>query len=287
MNFKRQTILVLSGMLALSAEVARAQQAPPPPDAMMHGGPGGEWMAPPIGERMELLGFEGMRGGKVVTGAPFSATATTTQTLADGKTHITRTSNLYRDSVGRFRREMTLPGGSQSFVVISDPTTGNHYMLQPDQKIAWQMTNFKGGQSGGPQGFAKGGPGHHQHGGNAEANVQETPLGTKMINGVKAVGTQYTSIIQPGQIGNDAPITIVSERWYSPELQMVVMSKRSDPRLGEMIYTVTIQQQQEQPAEKFTVPPTYTVKQGGGPLGMHRFRGGPPPANAPAAPPNN
>ena len=284
MNLKRQTILVLSGMLALSAEVARAQQAPPPPDAMMRGGPGGEWMAPPIGERMELLGFEGMHGGKVVTGAPFSGTATTTQTLADGKTHITRTSNLYRDSAGRFRREMTLPGGSQSFVVISDPTTGNHYLLQPDQKVAWQMT-----KNGGPQGFARGGPGHHQHGGNAGANAQETPLGTKTINGVTATGTQYTSIIPPGQIGNDAPITIVSERWYSDKLQMVVMSKRSDPRFGDTVYSVTIQQQEEQPKEMFTVPTTYTIKQGG-PRGMRRFGGGPaaaPPADAPAAPPSN
>lgn len=291
MNFKRQAILVLSGILALSAEVARAQQAPPPPppDAMMQGGPGGEWMAPPIGERMELLGFEGMHGGKVVTGAPFSATATTTQTLADGKTHITRTSNLYRDSVGRSRREMTLPGGSQSFVVISDPTTGNHYLLQPDQKIAWQMTKFKGGKNGGPEGFAKGGPGNHQHRGNAGTNVQETSLGTKTINGVTATGTQYTSTIQPGQIGNDAPITIVSERWYSDKLQMVVMSKRSDPRFGETVYSVTVQQQQEQPTEMFTVPTTYTLKQGG-PRGIRRFGGGPPaapPADAPAPPPSN
>jgi hypothetical protein len=253
---------------------------------MMHGGPGGEGMAPPpMGERMELLGFEGMHAGKVVTGAPFSATATTTQTLADGKTHITRTSNLYRDSQGRFRREVTLPGGSQSFVVISDPTTANHYLLQPDQKIAWQVTGRKGRGNGGPGGFAEGGPGNHQHKGNAGANVQETSLGTKTINGVNAEGTQYTRIIPPGQIGNDTQITIVSERWYSPELQMVVMSKRSDPRFGETIYSVTVQRQ-EQPTEKFTVPAGYTVKQGG-PLGMRRFRGGPPPAATPTAPPSN
>jgi len=290
MNRRVCMSMVLSGIFLWSAGLAQAQEAPPPPPpgGMAHaGGPGEGMLVGTIGERMELLGFEGMRGGKVVTGAPFSATATTTQTLADGKTHITRTSNLYRDSQGRFRREMTLPGGSQSFVVISDPTTGSHYLLQPDQKIAWQMTGFKGGRHGGAQGFAKGGPGNHQHEGNIEANGQKTSLGTKMINGVNAEGTQYTRIIPPGQIGNDAQITIVTERWYSPELQMVVMSKRSDPRFGETVYSVTIQQKQEQPKEMFTVPTAYTLKQGG-PLGMRRFRGGlppAPPADAPAPPP--
>ncbi len=280
--------LILGGTLAASAGLARAQEAPalPPRGEMLRGGgPGRDFMPPPMGDRMELLGFEGMHGGKVVTGKPFSATATTTQTLADGKTHITRTSNLYRDSVGRFRREVTLPGGSQPVVVISDPTTGHHYLLQPDQKIAWQMTKSEGGRNGGPQGFAKGGPGNHQHKGNAEANVQETSLGVKTINGVNAEGMQYTHIIPLGKIGNDAPLTIVSERWYSPELQMVVMSKHSDPRFGETVYSVTIQQQQEQPKEMFMVPTAYTLKQGG-PLGMRRFRGGPPPGGAPTAPPS-
>lgn len=290
MNRRKWLSVALGGIFLWSAGGTRAQEAPalPPPEEIRHsGGPGGDLMGPLMGDRMELLGFEGMHGGTVVTGKPFSATATTTQTLADGKTHITRTSNLYRDSVGRFRREVTLPGGSQPVVVISDPTTGHHYLLQPDQKIAWQMTRSKGGRNGGPQGLAKGGPGNHHHKGNAEANVQETSLGMKTINGVNAEGMQYTHIIPVGKIGNDAPLTIVSERWYSPELQMVVMSKHSDPRFGETVYSVTIQQQQEQPKEMFNVPTAYTLKQGG-PLGMRRFRGGlppAPPADAPAPPP--
>src|SRR5207302_2805328 len=100
---------------------------------------------------IELLGFGGgLHGGKVVKGAPFSAVAVSesTQTLADGN-HITRKTqtNLYRDSVGRFRKEVSLPaigplaasGKPHSFIEISDPVAGVAYVLEPDQKVARQM----------------------------------------------------------------------------------------------------------------------------------------------------
>src|SRR5215467_8068901 len=158
MNRKWIESLVLSGALVFCAEIARAQQAPPPPPGepgagvgvFITGGPQGEFPPPPFGERMELLGFAGMHGGKVVTGAPFSAVAVseTTQTLGDGN-HITRKtqSNLFRDSQGRIRREMTFAGfgpmtasgQSKSFVIINDPVAGETFMLHPDQKTAEQL----------------------------------------------------------------------------------------------------------------------------------------------------
>src|SRR5207248_1754254 len=83
------------------------EDAAPRPMLMLQGGPE-EGPEGGFGERIELLGFEGVHPGKVVTGVPFSATATTerTQTLADG-TVIRRTTSsaLYRDSQGRSRRE--------------------------------------------------------------------------------------------------------------------------------------------------------------------------------------
>src|SRR5438477_320993 len=60
--------------LVLCAGVTKAQQSPPP-DMIHPGGPEGDFPPPLFGERMELLGFGGMHGGKVVTGAPFSAVA--------------------------------------------------------------------------------------------------------------------------------------------------------------------------------------------------------------------
>jgi hypothetical protein len=64
-------------------------------------------------------------------------------------------------------------------------------------------------------------------------------LGTKMIEGVQAEGTRTVMTIPVGQIGNNRPIQTVVETWYSPQLQTVVYSKTTDPRMGETVYQLT------------------------------------------------
>ena len=59
-------------------------------------------------------------------------------------------------------------------------------------------------------------------------------LGTREFSGVKAQGRQRSYEIPAGEIGNRNPITVSSETWTSPDLQMLVYHKRSDPRSGEM-----------------------------------------------------
>jgi hypothetical protein len=86
-------------------------------------------------------------------------------------------------------------------------------------------------------------------------------LGTQIIEGVSAEGTRTTITIPAGEIGNDRAIEIVSERWYSPELQVVVMTRHNDPRFGETVYKLTNINRVEQPKSLFEVPPGYTVKE--------------------------
>ena len=277
--------------LVLGAGFARAQQAPPPapPPAavMLQAGPEGDFNPPPFGEKMELLGFGGMHGGKIVTGAPFSAVAVseTTQTLSDGN-HISRRtqSNLYRDSQGRFRREITLagfgplaaPGQPKAFVVINDPVAGATYTLHPDQKTAEKMAK-PFARSAAREAMSNKRSAREQQE-IANGTLQEEDLGTQTIAGVTAQGTRMTRTIPAGQIGNEKPITIVHERWYSNDLQMVVMSKRSDPWSGETAYTMTHINRTEPDASLFTMPPDYAVTQGR--QGLPRMRRGhaPPPA---------
>ena len=284
--------LVLGGALALGAGKAGAQGP----------GPGGP-PPPPFGGPMELMGFEGMHGGKLVKGAPFSATSIseTTQTLQDG-TAIHRSSQgaFYRDSEGRSRREvaftgvgpLTAAGGTHKMVSIADPVAGVHYMLNPDKKIADKMI-FQG------------------HGGNAvngdkaqafhqkmQAREQQEvasgalkteSLGTQMVNGVNADGTRTTHTIAAGEIGNDKPIQVVSERWYSADLQTVVKSTRTDPRFGTTTFSLSNIQKAEPAAALFAVPSDYTVKEGrsGGPgRGPHHHGGSAPAADAPPPPGN-
>ena len=56
---------------------------------------------------------------------------------------------------------------------------------------------------------------------------KEETLGEQMIEGVKSTGTRHTMTIEAGAIGNDRPISTVTERWYSAELQTEVMTRRS------------------------------------------------------------
>jgi hypothetical protein len=293
MNRKLIHILILGCAVALCAGIARAQQAPPPPpphaDMMQQAGPEGDFGPPPFGERMELLGFGGMHGGKVVTGAPFSAVAVseTTQTLADGN-HITRKTqtNLFRDSQGRIRREVTLSGFGpmassgqpKSFVVINDPVAGATFMLHPDQKTADKMGKPFARMRGQLQGAMSEKMNSRQQEEIASGNLKKEDLGSQTITGVTAQGTRITHVIPAGQIGNEKPITIVRESWYSSDLQTVVMSKHSDPWSGETTYTLTNIQRTEPAASLFAVPSDYTVTQGHpGPGGRMR-RQGPPPA---------
>src|SRR6266478_10026955 len=208
MNRRVCMSMALSGIFMWSAGLARAQDAaaplPPPPMASLQV-PGPE--AGMIGERIELLGFEGMHGGKVVTGMPFSAIAVseTTQTLADGN-HISRKTqtNLFRDGQGRFRKEVTLPaigplatsGGPKSFVMINDPVAQQNFILHPEEKTAEKMGKpfggMKGHMRGGRNGALKGNAGSWEAKAAASGNFKKEDLGTQTIAGVSAQGTRYT-----------------------------------------------------------------------------------------------
>jgi hypothetical protein len=91
----------------------------------------------------------------------------------------------------------------------------------------------------------------------AESKAED--LGTRTIEGVEAKGTRRTTTIPAGQIGNDRAIDIVSEQWHSPELQTLVYSRHSDPRMGETTYRLTRLSRAEPSKSLFEVPADYKV----------------------------
>lgn len=300
-----RTMIPLAAVTVFSVSTFAQGAPPPPPDLMAQapegpdpGGPGG-----PGFRHMELLGIGGFHGNKVVTGAPFTANAVTTssRTLADGtKISNTHQVTLYRDSQGRFRREGTMPpmgdvsvAQPHSFVMIHDPVAAKGYLLNPDKKVAHVMA-MRGHGHMGPKGAAAPGadasaaPDAMESNQPNNPNVTKESLGTQSINGISAQGTRYTRVIPAGSIGNDKPLTVTREVWYSPDLQMVVQSKHSDPRFGDTTYSLTNIQRNEPAANLFTVPSDYTIKEGGPRPGhgMMRRHGPPPaaPADAPPAP---
>jgi hypothetical protein len=250
----------------------------------------------------EFISSEMTVDGKTVKGQPYSAEAVTetTQRLADGN-KISRKSSasLYRDSEGRTRREQTLPsigpwstsGEPIRTVFISDPVAGTSYELNENEKIAHQLP---GGMfsSGGmaiaahKMGAEAAALGPVRTGGRHEVFIQRSTkagvasneqaaktedLGTQNIEGVPAKGTRSTITIPAGEIGNDRPIDIVTERWYSPELSLVVMTKHIDPRMGETTYKLTSVQRSEPSKTLFQVPPDYRMIEPGEKFMIHKM----------------
>jgi hypothetical protein len=99
-------------------------------------------------------------------------------------------------------------------------------------------------------------------------NTKKEELGKQTIEGVEAEGTRYVTTIAAGEIGNELPIEIVFETWYSPELQTVIMSKHSDPRSGENTYRLTNINRSEPAHSLFEVPSDFTIQEAGPPPEM-------------------
>jgi hypothetical protein len=270
-------------ILLLAGAGVRAQDAasaPPPPGHGFGHGPGRD--------EIRFLGFEAGLGDKTVTGAPFSATFSTesTETLGDGnQIKHTSTGTIARDSQGRTRRDMTLPAfgataaagqAAPHVTFVNDPVAGTRYILEADTKTARQMPPPPDKSQFTRKAHNGGGPGAEA----ADKETVTTSLGTQTIGGVTAEGTRYTRTIPAGQIGNAKPIVIVTERWYSADLQMVVMTKRSDPRSGDTTFQMTSIARTEPAASLFQVPAGYTVAQAE-PRGAFRHGG---PGAPPAAP---
>lgn len=230
--------------------------------------PGG----PPIDHVMILGADEGFEL-KTVKGAPYQAEAVTevVQTLADGN-RITRktTATVARDSEGRVRRENRLAGlgpmpagDGPKLVFVHDPVARTGFVLHADEKVARRLPPPPDGEEeASPDPSAGRGVRIRRHEKPFPAGKKQE-LGTQTIEGVEAQGSRTTHTIPAGEIGNEKPLEIVRERWYSPELQTVVMSRSSDPRMGETTYRLTNIQRSEPERALFEIPEDYKVVEGG------------------------
>ena len=217
--------------------------------------------------------------GEVVTAAPYTATATTesTQVLADGNRIVNKTSSFVaRDSQGRTRRETdlhrigTMQVDSPKTVFINDPTTHTQYIFNPGGSEATKVVRSEGSWKEGPQIIelrtareqrlkdkmivTMQGAHEGQQSKETTEQVKHEDLGTQTIEGVSAQGKRDTVTIPAGQIGNERPIEIVTETWFSPELHTMVLRKFSDPRTGDSTYRLTDIKRNEPDAALFKPP---------------------------------
>lgn len=222
-------------------------------------GPPGGRRPPGPGSRFDS--FEMFNNGKIVKGAPYSATAVTesVQTLADG-TRIShkKTDTIYRDGEGRTRRELTfdrvgpfrMEGEPQQLTFINDAVAGTQIILDQTKQTARQMPLFN-----------RPSPKFRQPPSSDENQRRTEDLGSQVIEGVEAIGTRTTMTIPAGRIGNDRPLEIVSERWESPALQVIVLSIHKDPFVGVTTYRLTDIKRAEPARELFEIPSNFTREQ--------------------------
>jgi hypothetical protein len=238
---------------------------------------------------------------RALKGAPYSADVVTdhTQSLPDGNRIVQHTTGrVYRDAEGRVRREEDRPSGTPS-ISITDPVAGVSYSLDPETRIAWKTPAMTGAAimtkldavkmkmideakidamkvaeahrraEGGPAVTVEvnGGRFAMMHGGTSSEQHGEETLPAKVLEGVLVDGKRTTITIAAGAIGNERPISVVTEEWTSPELQVLVLTERKDPREGDSSYRLVNVTRNEPAASLFEVPAGYTIRE----TGLKRF----------------
>jgi hypothetical protein len=156
-------------------------------------------------------------------------------------------------------------------IFINDPVAGVHYILDQRSHTARKMAAPPQDR---PRRRPPGERAPDRAPEKAHSEGKTESLGKQVIEGVEAEGVRSVITIPEGKIGNDRPIEIVSERWDSPELQTVVLSKHNDPRFGETVYRLTNINRAEPAQTLFEVSADYKVEEGrpGGFFGGPRMK---------------
>lgn len=211
-----------------------------------------------------------------VKGEPLSAEriTETNRVLADGN-QINRTtrSKVFRDSGGRTRIESGLDEPVEFQVtMIIDPvqqisisliTLGNktaliHSLRRPDRTSTAAPTTSSASTT---QSTPENRPFVSRALNERPVPPVREDLGSREIEGVMTRGTKTTRTIPAGKVGNEQPIVMVEESWFSPELRETVLSETDDPRIGHITRKLIDIQRTEPDPALFEVPPDYTVKE--------------------------
>jgi hypothetical protein len=84
-------------------------------------------------------------------------------------------------------------------------------------------------------------------------------LGDQVLEGLLVHGTRMTDTIPAGLMGNERPIAIVTERWYSHDIDAMVLQRFSDPRFGETVSRLVNVVRGDPSPDLFQVPPGYEL----------------------------
>jgi hypothetical protein len=200
----------------------------------------------------------------IVAGHPFSADEVTPRKLSPNLNSANpEASRVYRDSAGRIRIDPPTPAPpvkvSAPLLVIIDPVANVRYVLNTHTKIArrsdsneihplpttddpWKIPSM---QFIRPPGIP-------------EPSTKSEPLGTQVIGGLTAEGRRVTSAYPKTE--RSVAQESVSESWYSPELQMMVLKQVHTTLLGDSVTRLENIDRSDPDRLLFQVPPEYTIE---------------------------
>jgi TonB family protein len=190
-----------------------------------------------------------------VPGKPFSCKVVLEMAnqLADGTLITQATYNMdARDSQGRTRNEARNwidPTNNEepklTRIELYDPATRTRTDLLPLTRLArqWVLAASSANSSTTV----------------AKPETTRKSLGGDVMEGLAVLGSRVTQVYAVGTLGNDRPLTVVTESWFSEDLKIALLTKRTDPRYGVQTVRATELSRQEPDASLFTIPDDYRV----------------------------
>jgi hypothetical protein len=197
--------------------------------------------------------------------APFTATLDTewVRYAGEGATiTLVNERHIARDRNGRVYQERwyLVPKNGKvksemNWIQIADPKQHTLYNCSPQRHIC-ELRNYEPSEelSAGaprtpiPSGEVQRGP----------TTVED--LGTRSIAGVETIGRRETTVIAPGEMGNDQAVTAINETWHSQELGINLLSTRSGPIVGRQTFTITELSSSDPDSHLFDLPVGYEVR---------------------------
>lgn len=199
-----------------------------------------------------------------IANAPFYSTLATewVRPLTDGGTvTFVNQRHIGRDSNGRLYEErwyLVPKNGNvksrMNYIQIADPNKHTLYTCSTERHIC-ELTAYRESVSAPRKASIPTGPLPNDAGQQAVEN-----LGKQVIAGLETEGTRASTTLNPGVVGNDRPMTITREFWYSPQLGFNLLSKRVDPRIGTQTFTIIELSLSEPEPQIFEPPDGYKIE---------------------------
>jgi hypothetical protein len=210
---------------------------------------------PSVEDHAPLRPWSFWNGDAPIAGAPYSALRAVS--YFDGK-HLVHnySGRFFRDSQGRTRTESAIfpadattsgPPPAHALITISDPLRGHQYVLHQEYKYAdverwWRSDSIL------PTPVTD----------NTPSACKTTPLGEKVIDGIKVVGTWWKCDLSGLGEGKLTVEETAHEDWFSPDLGVVLLAvRRSLSNGGVLTYKLEHIVRGEPDPNLFKVPSGY------------------------------